>query len=910
MRQLAIIICVFFVVLANISYAAIDDFEDIGPDCTPVTTRVIHGVTVTISTHGEYPMTARTYYDSVCWAFMGVSGHNDPLNPENVSGTRFISSFIEDGYIGFPQAQPIIFQFDQPVTLFGLTTLDLCENDDPNPELRLQAFNQSNNKIDEHRRSGPQGQGGLDLDWVVTGNGIVKVLLTGTTSDYYKGYGIDDLVLMTSSEGDFEDVGPDCTPVTTRVIDGVTVTISTQGGYPMTARTYYDSICQAFLGSNNEPNAPLNPGNVSGSRFISSIVVGTLIGFPQAQPIIFQFSQPVKFFGLTTLDLCEDTDPSAELKLQAFDYLNTLIDEHSRSGPQGPSGIDLDWGVCGNGIVKALLTGTISVDAPGYGIDDLILAAQPCPCQITVTFPNGGEKINPGGLLTIEWNSVCAGNSATIYYSIDNGANWGVITENTTNIGSYEWTVPGVQSDVALIRVCSVSNPSCCDESDATFYITPDICNEPYVKPLDVFGSEGSLIVVDILISQNQDEINSFRFDLSYDMSMLTYVSCEPGDLTQEWMSFQGSLIEPGGNVRIGGFDTSVTIPAYSSGVIAKVNFLVTCFDCNSGDQSALCVGELRDDLVGMNGCCGEFTLMPCERGDVNFDEDITPGDALCAFWRSIERVFREECMNECAEDASDVNCDNDVTPGDALCIFWRSIEGTWREECECVPGPKTVASAVEISCGAVTGIQGEKICIPVIVENAEDLDAFAMELTYPVDLLIYDGVLKTVATEGWIALDGAEIDEGRIKLGGFHTEGIGSDGSTKIAQIVFSIREGVAGFSEIGFINLMDDLAGGTVIKGEVDVKGIPENYSLSQNYPNPFNPETEIRYEIPREGEVQLVVYNVMGQEVVTLVNTHQSAGAHVVKWNADEMSSGIYFYRLKINDFTATRRMVLMK
>ena len=171
---------------------------------------------------------------------------------------------------------------------------------------------------------------------------------------------------------DLEDIGSNCAPVTIRVIDGVTVTISTQGGYPITARTYYDSTCLAFLGANDEPNAPLNPGNVSGTRFISSYL-DSLIGFPQAQPVIFQFDQPVTFFGLTTIDLCENQDPVADLKLQAFDYSDVLIDEHVRSGPQGPSGLDLDWSVSGSGIVKVLLTGTISLDAPGYGIDDLIL---------------------------------------------------------------------------------------------------------------------------------------------------------------------------------------------------------------------------------------------------------------------------------------------------------------------------------------------------------------------------------------------------------------------------------------------------------------------------------------------------------------------------------------------------------
>lgn len=75
-----------------------------------------------------------------------------------------------------------------------------------------------------------------------------------------------------------------------------------------------------------------------------------------------------------------------------------------------------------------------------------------------------------------------------------------------------------------------------------------------------------------------------------------------------------------------------------------------------------------------------------CERGDVNCDGSITPGDALCAFWRSILGSFREECDCGCSEEVSDVNCDGQITPGDALCIFWRSILGDWQDECECQP--------------------------------------------------------------------------------------------------------------------------------------------------------------------------------------------------------------------------------
>ena len=72
--------------------------------------------------------------------------------------------------------------------------------------------------------------------------------------------------------------------------------------------------------------------------------------------------------------------------------------------------------------------------------------------------------------------------------------------------------------------------------------------------------------------------------------------------------------------------------------------------------------------------------------GDVNCDGNITPGDALCCFWRAILGRFQEECLCEDSEQAADVNCDGQITPGDALCIFWKSITGEWPEECVCEP--------------------------------------------------------------------------------------------------------------------------------------------------------------------------------------------------------------------------------
>jgi len=90
-----------------------------------------------------------------------------------------------------------------------------------------------------------------------------------------------------------------------------------------------------------------------------------------------------------------------------------------------------------------------------------------------------------------------------------------------------------------------------------------------------------------------------------------------------------------------------------------------------------------------------------------------------------------------------------------------------------------------------------------------------------------------------------------------------------------------------------------------------IPQTVELSQNYPNPFNPTTTINYGIPNAGSVQLVVYNVLGQKIQTIVDTNQEAGRYVASFNASALSSGLYFYQLHLNGTVVdTKRMMLIK
>jgi hypothetical protein len=109
-----------------------------------------------------------------------------------------------------------------------------------------------------------------------------------------------------------------------------------------------------------------------------------------------------------------------------------------------------------------------------------------------------------------------------------------------------------------------------------------------------------------------------------------------------------------------------------------------------------------------------------------------------------------------------------------------------------------------------------------------------------------------------------------------------------------------------------LDQLGYVGVISGveEDQLNAIPSAYTLTQNYPNPFNPSTSIQYALPQASNVKLTVYNVLGQEVAVLVNGLKSAGTHQVNWNANDLTSGIYVYRLEAGANIITKKMTLLK
>ena len=99
-----------------------------------------------------------------------------------------------------------------------------------------------------------------------------------------------------------------------------------------------------------------------------------------------------------------------------------------------------------------------------------------------------------------------------------------------------------------------------------------------------------------------------------------------------------------------------------------------------------------------------------------------------------------------------------------------------------------------------------------------------------------------------------------------------------------------------------------GDVLSTEDEI--VASSFALKRNYPNPFNPSTTIEYSLGLAGPTKLMIYDVLGREIATLVNEYRPAGVHKVMWNASGLPSGVYFYRLESSDFNRTQKMILMK
>jgi hypothetical protein len=132
--------------------------------------------------------------------------------------------------------------------------------------------------------------------------------------------------------------------------------------------------------------------------------------------------------------------------------------------------------------------------------------------------------------------------------------------------------------------------------------------------------------------------------------------------------------------------------------------------------------------------------------------------------------------------------------------------------------------------------------------------------------------------------------------------------------NLTYIYNESVNGVPYVQEVN--PEFVGGSVaLNSQSPGVALPTEFALSQNVPNPFNPTTQVSFSLPKAANVNLTIYNVLGQQVKTLVNQEMSAGVQTIEWDGTDNSgrtvaSGVYFYRLSADEFQATKKMLMLK
>ena len=199
-----------------------------------------------------------------------------------------------------------------------------------------------------------------------------------------------------------------------------------------------------------------------------------------------------------------------------------------------------------------------------------------------------------------------------------------------------------------------------------------------------------------------------------------------------------------------------------------------------------------------------------------------------------------------------------------------------------------------------------EAVGFKPLSDNFKSLGAFVWYSDYRVDSTLYNWLTYSSFDSLFITDPNDPNVDDPVLIPAYNSQTIASGDS-----VIFYIAIAY-GINETEMLSSMQEAQDkyDQLTSVESDHNSIPDGYVLEQNYPNPFNPSTEIKFGLPVSSNVSLRVFNSLGQEVALLVDEYLGAGTHTYRFDATELSSGIYFYTLATGSFTQTRKMILIK
>jgi hypothetical protein len=292
--------------------------------------------------------------------------------------------------------------------------------------------------------------------------------------------------------------------------------------------------------------------------------------------------------------------------------------------------------------------------------------------------------------------------------------------------------------------------------------------------------------------------------------------------------------------------------------------------------------------------------------GDANLDENVNVGDCITIVAFIIERII----LNIRQFDAGDINRDGRVNVADLQNVIDRILM------IPLTPGPLPPDGPVVAELSPEISQVGDLITVDLMADVTTEAAAVQYKLDFNPEHL------EPLSVDAGEMVSGFTFDKqiSSDRISGVIYNLANTDGSTfgpaygSLTSFTFRLRTGNFDPRDLAITEFAIATLGAALIPSEVRSQ-LPTDYVLAQNYPNPFNASTNISFDLPSGADVRLSVYDVLGREVATLIDGPLAAGNHVVTWNGrtdrgEEVSTGVFFYRLRSSEFDETKKMLMIK
>jgi hypothetical protein len=573
------------------------------------------------------------------------------------------------------------------------------------------------------------------------------------------------------------------------------------------------------------------------------------------------------------------------------------------------------------GILPTQVDGFLTVGEPGPGEQNSPpYFVSPGSGQVfnveqgnTVQFNVSASDPDAGQPLTLSMVSGPPGASFETTYGSGSVSRMFTWETNFTHLGSYNATFNVVDDSAASASVTATINVTSGPPPEEDFLFTTSKSPGGFIEG----GIPGS---IDVSVPVNLNDLNTLfgiEYDVSYDYSVMTLDSIVPTDRLTGFDVYSQSIGAGTIKVVAFGLDNETIQPATSTSAIFHCWFSINLaalpgwyrFSLNNGRASLQPGQPSTDLLVDTLGAVAVDRM-----GDVNLDTLVDVGDLVTVVGHIVDNYELELRQFR----AGNINGDSEVNVVDLVSIINIIFTGA-----PAPPAPKPAYFAGD----AVVGIafQDELIGgwsrLALEADLPTHLAGAQFDLRYnPNDVEL--GQPELTRLSGGLQLRYNDGNEGCMRVlmysPGSDPGDIIGPGIGALAVVPVRATDGRA--AEKGSVSLEDVVLSdpyGQEIPVTMKHGQLPSKFTLEQNYPNPFNPDTRIRFSINGDGmqRVRLVVYNILGQSIVTLLDKDLAPGSYEATWNGTDASgsqqaSGVYFYSLIVGDSRETKKMVLAK